>query len=117
MGIGFNKIAGKSFDRLEESLACNVASGFHPEGCNAVKSFMDHEFGHALDDVYKIKSDTKFTEYFNTLSSEERASSVSSYGATKSDEFIAEAWAEYLNNPTPRPVAKFVGDLIFTKMK
>lgn len=30
-------------------------------------------------------------------------------------EFIAEAWSEYLNTPTPRHIAKSVGELIVKK--
>lgn len=116
-GIAFNKNAGKYFDQLEKNLARDVASGFHPEGCSTVKSMIDHEFGHALDDVYKIKSDPRFITYIKDMSAGEKAIAVSKYGATNSDEFIAEAWAEYLNNPTPRPAAKLIGDLITSKMK
>lgn len=116
-GIAFNKNAGKHFDRLEENLKRDVGSGFHPEGCDSVKSMIDHEFGHALDDVYGIKSDPAFVDYYQALSAGEKAAAVSRYGATNADEFIAEAWAEYTNNPTPRPAAKLVGDLITSKMK
>lgn len=116
-GIAFNKNAGKHFDRLEENLKRDVASGFHPEGCDSIKSMVDHEFGHALDDLYGIKSDPKFIEYYQALSAGEKAAAVSRYGATNADEFIAEAWAEYTNNPTPRPAAKLLGDLISSKMK
>lgn len=116
-GIAFNKNAGKYFDRLEENLKRDVASGFHPEGCDSIKSMVDHEFGHALDDLYGIKSDPKFREYYQALSAGEKAAAVSRYGATNADEFIAEAWAEYTNNPTPRPAAKLIGDLISSKVK
>jgi hypothetical protein len=40
---------------------------------------------------------------------------VSKYAATKIQEFIAEAWAEYRNNPTPRPAATKIGEIIVSR--
>ena len=37
---------------------------------------------------------------------------LSAYGGKNIAEFIAESWGEYINNPTPRPLAKQVGDLM-----
>ncbi len=37
---------------------------------------------------------------------------LSTYGYQNTAEFIAEAWSEYLNNETPRPIAVAVGTLI-----
>jgi len=37
---------------------------------------------------------------------------LSQYAAKNIAEFIAESWAEYVNNPTPRPLAKQVGDIM-----
>ena len=36
--------------------------------------------------------------------------SLSEYAAESIDEFIAEAWAEYCNNPNPCETAKKVGE-------
>ncbi len=116
-GIAFNKNAGKYFEQLEKNLARDVASGFHPDGCDTVKSMIDHEFGHALDDIFQIKSDPRFVSYIQNMSAAEKAAAVSRYGAVNDGEFIAEAWAEYLNNPVPRPAAKLIGDLITGQMK
>lgn len=38
--------------------------------------------------------------------------SLSTYGHKNEAEFIAEAWSEYLNNETPRPIAVAVGNLV-----
>jgi len=32
-------------------------------------------------------------------------------------EFVSEAWAEYCNNPKPRPLAKKIGELIEKEYK
>jgi hypothetical protein len=37
---------------------------------------------------------------------------LSAYGGKNIAEFIAESWGEYINNPTPRPLAKQIGDLM-----
>jgi len=116
-GIGINKNVGKSFDAVQKQLEREVADGFKPVGCDSLKATFDHEFGHALDDLYNIKSNPKFTQYISGLSGDEQAAALSQYGATKADEFIAEAWSEYLNNPTPRPAAKFIGELIEENIK
>ena len=116
-GIGINKNAGKSFDALTKQLEREVAAGFKPVGCDSIGATFDHEFGHVLDEMFDIKSNPKFTEFIDALSIEERAAAVSQYGATKADEFIAEAWSEYMNNPDPRPAAKLIGEMIENSVK
>ena len=37
---------------------------------------------------------------------------LSEYANANLFEFIAEAWSEYRNNPSPRPLANEVGDRI-----
>lgn len=116
-GIAFNKNMGKSFDALEKRLSSDVKNGFHPTGCDTVKSMMDHEFGHALDDIYDISKSPEVMEIFNTANVEYINSGLSRYALTDSKEFVAEAWAEYLNNPAPREISKKIGDLMISKIK
>ena len=40
---------------------------------------------------------------------------VSQYAAKKIEEFIAESWSEYRNNPSPRPVATKIGGIILNR--
>ena len=42
---------------------------------------------------------------------------LSRYANTNAKEFLAEAWAEYRNNPRPRPVAKEVGDIVMSYIR
>jgi len=37
---------------------------------------------------------------------------LSEYAQSNIAEFIAEAWAEYRNNPSPRPIAQSIAELI-----
>lgn len=118
-GICMNKSmwAPKAFDQQIESLKYNVETGYHPIGCDTVKSIFDHEIGHQLDSLLSIRSDSEFIAYYGGLSRDDVKSGLSGYAASNDAEFIAEAWSEYQNNPNPRAHAQFVGDLIIRKYK
>ena len=99
---------------------------FHPVGCDTLKSSIDHECGHLIDDAYKVGNDRVIIDIYNrwTALSEERGiDALSRYAWEQADpverksEFIAEAWAEYLNNPTPRDVARQIGDRMMEIIK
>ena len=97
-------------------------SKFHPEGCNTLKSVIDHEIGHLIDNHYAIsysinknRKDTLPVALFKKNFSWEIEEGLSRYATTNAAEFIAEAWSEYRNNPKPREIAKAVGrDIIKT---
>ena len=42
---------------------------------------------------------------------------LSGYANTNINEFIAEAWSEYQNNPNPRPLSKQVSERLFELYK
>jgi len=119
-GIGVNKRWCTDLDALEEALKQNIETKFHPEGCTTMKSLVDHEFGHALDDIYKFRDmDDIASEYKDlcSLGNDKAGKALSIYGMKNKKEFIAEAWSEYLNNPTPRPVAKKIGGIMERTIK
>lgn len=118
-GIYFND--DWSFDKLNESLKKCVEQKYHPEGCDTVKSVIDHEFGHALTNfivrrTYGLRATNKALEKIrsirNSMSRQEIVDKLSRYGATNFDEFVAEAYSEYKNNSNPREVALQVGKLL-----
>ena len=117
-GVSFNEKYSKNPKEFKSGLDYSVKSGYHPPGCNTVKSVMDHELGHSLDYMLGITtgrvSHPRFAAIFNkTLRMEGGVKkNVSGYGATNSAEFFAEAWAEFLNNPNPRPTAVEIGQLV-----
>ena len=108
---------------------CAVSKKYHPVGCDTFKSTIDHEFGHVIDKSYGITkdmtgciskgrgvvyikgSDHGFEGAFN---GEEVENGLSEYAKEDVREFVAEAWAEFKNNPNPRPIAKAVGMKIET---
>ena len=116
--VVFNEKYAKNADDILEGLVRSEASGWHPPQCNTIKSVVDHEFGHVLDNVYELTRGGSTSEAKNKLiemlrladSSGGIKKSVSSYAATNNAEFWAESWAEYLTSSSPRAVSKAYGD-------
>lgn len=112
-------------EKITTSLQRDVASKFHPEKCDTVKSVFDHELGHKLDALLNLYRNADFLKIYNeavghgeqyvreNLSGYAyRPSMMRKANYTPQKEFIAEAWSEYLNNPNPRPLAEAVGKFI-----
>lgn len=130
-GITINEVYGKNAElfqaNYERTLKDNVASKFHPIGCDTIKSVLDHELGHQLDDMLGISNNkalkdlysayTKSDEMKTKLTEELSAYAWKNRASNKIKEFVAEGWAEYLNNPTPRPLAKAIGETIEKEYK
>jgi SPP1 gp7 family putative phage head morphogenesis protein len=112
-GIAYNEAWGKkaSVDKFKASLAKDVESKWHPEGTATLRSVMDHEIGHQIDYMLKLSKNPELQKLFSE-NRENMGEVLSRYGNKNIAEFIAESWAEYINNPTPRPLAKQVGDLM-----
>lgn len=97
---------------------------FHPVGCNTKKSVLDHEFGHSiyfaleLNKPFANGEDEPLGKLRDFIVKEFRKKkdyireNLSGYAATNLSEFFAEAFAEYENNPNPRPIAKTVGEYL-----
>lgn len=93
-------------------------SGFHPVGMDSLKAVFDHEMGHAID-FHLVRDEygegslyKKIKAMFKKLTAQEIRQGLSEYATTSQEEFFAEAWAEYVNNPNPRPLATKVGKWI-----
>ena len=109
-----DKHTGQSF---LNSLKRNVESKFHPEGCDTVRSVLDHEIGHQIDDLLDLWDSPEIAKLYRSMTNDEMTQALSEYAWNNSNpietrEFVAEAWSEYMNNPSPRPVAKQVGEII-----
>ncbi len=111
-GIWINKAVAKNKSEMIKSLENSVSIEWHPIGCNSPKSVIDHEFGHAIDNIYNISGTDIVNDYYERMTRAEITNNLSTYAATNKKEFVAEAWSEYLNNPEPRPIAKSIGQLI-----
>jgi hypothetical protein len=114
-GIFINSKYGstKGLPELKKELSHSVSSGFSPVGCDTLKSLVDHEMGHQIDAFLGVGNDSRVKGLFSSLGKKDVIGvELSRYGKTNIAEFIAEGWAEYRNNPSPRPVAKQIGEII-----
>ncbi|MCD8201946.1 MAG: hypothetical protein LUD47_07770 [Clostridia bacterium] len=114
-----------NYASLEHDARIESNNGFHPKGCDTIKSIMDHEVGHLIDHTYGISKNPEIRKLYNSLSKAQIETGLSSYPTSPQvlkngqglSEFIAEAWSEYLNNTEPREIAKQVGDIITEVIK
>ena len=113
--IAFNE---NQFDTAE--LKKHVESKWHPEGCDTKKAILDHEFSHSIwwhlglnkDKPYGTSPLQDYIRQQMHFGKEYVKKNLSQYAATNPNEFFAEAYSEYLNNPQPREIAQKVGELL-----
>lgn len=111
-GVAVNKKWGADVDGWKRSLAANVQARFHPPGCDTIRSVIDHELGHQLDSLLSLAQDAEVKAAFNEARSHGMQLQVSKYAGTNIQEFIAEAWAESLNNQAPRTYAARIAAIV-----
>jgi hypothetical protein len=124
--IELNGTLYKDITKLRKIYEKGVEKGEHPINTD-YHSILSHEIGHAI--TWKISRDTgkdhiEFTESLREeilkesgFTLEDVAKNLSHYAAeddyseekSVADEFIAEAFAEYMDSKTPRPIALKVG--------
>ena len=116
-------INGKSLHQqtIIQNLEYGEKIGHSPKGCNSVKSVIDHEIGHLLDYSLDLNNNRQLQKYINSFSVAEMSKNLSLYstmgGQISVQEVIAEAYSEYCNNPSPRPIAKTIGGFIEDRYK
>lgn len=115
-GIFVNDVFGKDLAYFKRSVWEDVTNKYHPVGCDTIKSVFDHEIAHMIDKATGLRKDLEMQKLFNSLTKEEITDGLSEYGSTKIAEFIAEGYAEYLNNPAPREIARKIGSIIEKKV-
>lgn len=114
-GISINSKFGGNVDLFKFQVDYAVQTGYHPVGCSTIKSVVDHEMAHEIDKLLKLSDSSTVIDMYKSLkASGQMASELSRYATTDIQEFIAEAWAEFQNNPTPRPTAKAIGEYIMS---
>lgn len=116
-GITVNLRFAKNIDEFKNSLAYDVSSKFHPVGCNTLRSVVDHELGHQIDDLLQISNDIRIKKLYDSLMYDEIKQKLSGYAAKNIREFVAEAWSEWKNNSNPRPLALEVYNVIMDLTK
>lgn len=113
-GIAINQKYGKDIATFKVGLQRSLQSKYHPVACDTIKSVFDHELGHQLDYLLGLRNNQEFLDIVRNGVNGVKigVDSLSKYATKNNAETIAEAWAEYRNNPTPRPIAKKIGELI-----
>lgn len=115
-GVAVNAKWAKDPALLKESLATSMEAGYHPIGSDTIKSIIDHELGHQLDSLLRLRTDpTVIQSYKKWLKDDPDGALLSRYARTDIAEFIAEAWGEYRNAEQPRELSLTIGRLIQQK--
>ncbi len=116
-GICLNKGYFGDYEKAMQNGVRQVETKWHPVGCSTVKATFDHEFGHQLDDWLNVSKQKNIQNLFDSRTVLELTDDLSEYAWNNENkntysEMIAEAWSEYCNNPSPRPIAVEVGKTI-----
>jgi hypothetical protein len=123
--IYLNSKRFSNFGTLNNDLIKDFESGFH--SVSGVNGVVVHEFGHSID-VYLSKDGDVFKGMYKwksvsgkiqkevlselKLPKEAISEGLSKYATHSSEEFFAEAFAEYTLSPNPRPIAKKFGEIL-----
>jgi uncharacterized protein with gpF-like domain len=109
----------KDITKMKKSYEKDVAARFHPAGTD-YRSILTHEIGHAITGQIARKLGLTIREFGLRLQNEvlqdlglsvkDITQGLSEYGRKNSLEFIAEAFAEYMDSKAPRPIALKVGE-------
>lgn len=103
---------GYAYLRCADCVRRDESTGFHPKGCYTPELILYHELGHLLNLLCDLSCQKSFKEYYNALTRADIENGLSQYAAKSVAEFIAEAFAEYMCNPAPRPIATKVVELL-----
>ena len=121
IGLNTNLFSSQNIKNTLEDWARNVDIKFHPVGCDTLKSIISHEMGHHIDSLLGASEDKEIHSLYKALHSNKYPAkmwdNLSVYANKNIKEFIAEAWSEYQNNPTPRDTAKKVGERLIKLQK
>lgn len=134
--MSFNKLFFNDMPKLQNALNKNEIRKYHPQGCNTIKSVIDHEFAHVLTQkkLYGVGKDrigkninviAEFEQIFNDYKTElknyyvstRKASNtsidyISEYASTSLGEFIAESFTMAINSENPSSYAIKVKKII-----
>ncbi len=116
-GVCVNRYWASDIPKFKSALAQSVKMKFHPVGCDTIRSILDHELGHQLDDLLDISGQQNIMDLFLKTAPQDITAGLSKYAWDNANpsrirEFVAEGWAEYCNNSTPRPIAKEIGETV-----
>jgi exonuclease VII small subunit len=132
-GITFARKWFSNAERLQKDYEGGVKAKWSPAGCTS-ESIAVHEIGHEID-LWLSFVKGKYTtspkgkvQYFSTtfrdavykgsgLKRSNTKEDLSEYATKNAAEFFAEAFAEYMTSPNPRPLAMRFGKMLDEVMK
>ena len=132
-GITFARKWFSNAERLRKDYEGGVKAKWSPAGCTS-ESIAVHEIGHEID-LWLSFVKGKYTaspkgkvQYFSTtfrdavykgsgLKRSNMKEDLSEYATKNAAEFFAEAFAEYMTSPNPRPLAMRFGKMLDEVMK
>jgi exonuclease VII small subunit len=132
-GITFARKWFSNAERLQKDYEGGVKAKWSPAGCTS-ESIAVHEIGHEID-LWLSFVKGKYTtspkgkvQYFSTtfrdavykgsgLKRSNMKEDLSEYATKNAAEFFAEAFAEYMTSPNPRPLAMRFGKMLDEVMK
>ena len=107
---------------MQDSMKYAETIKWNPIGSKSPRFLLDHEIGHQIDDLLDIRDIPAIQDLFDSRTRDQIKEDLSEYAWNNSNpnrysEMIAEGWAEYLNNPEPREIARVVGETIESTYK
>lgn len=105
-GVGINLEYAGNYEKFKSKRKRDVEAKYKPLGCELPKATIDHEFGHEISRLIGAGRDPVISKWYEEMRRDGNAETVlSGYSAENIEEFIAEGYSEYRNNPHPRPLA------------
>lgn len=102
-GVAISNQYCADYNGFKKAKEKNVAEMFKPIGCDSPRATADHEIGHEIDHILNASSDKTINMLYAKMVASGRArEELSEYSKKNIQEFIAEAYSEYRNNPEPR---------------
>lgn len=108
-GVAVNNDYAKDYVGFKSIKQNDETAKWAPIGCGNPKAVADHELGHEIDKLLGASDDSMINDLYASMMKDNKAEEVlSGYSRKNVQEFIAEAYSEYRNNPNPREVSRAV---------
>ena len=101
-------------DKFETEMIKAVNLGIATKYTASVKGIVYHEIGHLLDQILNISNSKEFNQIL-TSKNWNILTEVDFHAGSSLNELIAEAFSEYISNPTPSELVTLLGQLIDKK--
>lgn len=115
--INLNRNFYKNHKALSSSYSIQVQTGYHPFNTSA-NAILIHEYGHSLQKYIELKKGIQARDIKKEVlkragqKAKDVSKNLSDYAKKDVYEFFAEAFAEYLDSPKPRKLARIFGEYL-----